>query len=60
MTIEAEQDLIDSLERQIEEFHELRKRCGRVSQQVRWPLPGSSPGAANAEAPAVQRSSSPA
>jgi len=59
MTMKAEQDLLDSLEREIEEFHELRKRCSRAFQQGRWSIPGSSP-RVNADAPAVERSNSPA
>jgi len=58
MTMKAEQDLIDSLEREIEEFHELRKRYSQLSQQGPWSIPGSSAGAPDVDAPLPQRSSS--
>lgn len=59
MTMKAEQDLLDSLEREIEEFHELRERCGKIFQLSRWPVAGCPPGT-EAEPPVAEAPGSPA
>ena len=59
MTMKAEQDLLDSLEREIEEFHELRERCGKISQLSRWPMAGC-PAGPKVEPPVAEAPSSPA
>lgn len=59
MTMKAEQDLLESLEREIEKFHELRERCGKVSQLSRWPMLGC-PSGPEAESPAADPANPPA